>query len=89
MILGTPLDQLRGGFRKKIKAYVSSAFFSSVDEYIKDDHFAIDRGVDSFKIYPFQGPPRDIELCRIPRHTLGDGINMMVDVPNLLFLCGI
>lgn len=79
-ILGAPVYQMLGGFRERIKAYASSAFLSSVDDYLKDAHFALGRGVNSYKIHPFQEPVRDVELCRILRKDLGPGIGMMLDV---------
>lgn len=81
-ILNVPVYQLAGGFRDKIRSYASSAFLNATGEYIEDAQLAIERGVQGYKIHPFLDPHKDIELCRTLRETVGNDVDLMLDVVN-------
>jgi L-alanine-DL-glutamate epimerase-like enolase superfamily enzyme len=81
-ILKTPVYQLLGGFRDRIRPYASSAFLNTVDDYIEDARIAIDRGIRGYKIHPFLDPEKDIALCRALRDFVGHDVDLMLDVVN-------
>lgn len=89
----TPVYELLGGYRNKIKAYASTMCGDTIKHGLSTPNdfadFALQckaRGYTAFKMHlwmaPIEGAPnweRDLETCRTVREAVGDTMRLMVD----------
>jgi L-alanine-DL-glutamate epimerase-like enolase superfamily enzyme len=79
-VMGQPIYRVLGGYRDRILAYASSAYYDSIEAYVADAQQAVARGFRAYKLHPFGQPDRDIELCAAVRAAVGPAIRLMLDV---------
>ena len=74
-----PLYKFIGAYRNKIRAYASSPFLSSPEEYVELANKAKSEGFTAFKLHPPGEPDLDIECCRAVRQSVGKDMELMID----------
>lgn len=78
----TPVYKLLGAARHELRAYASTVYYPTVQEYIDLALECRDEGFNAYKMHPFGVPDRDIELCRAVREAVGDTMDLMIDPVN-------
>lgn len=76
---GVPIHRLMGSFRDSVPAYASSAVLDSPAEYAEEAVRYKEMGWQAYKIHPQAVPERDIEICEVVRHAVGDDYRLMLD----------
>lgn len=78
-LLNVPVYKLIGGYRNRVPAYASSAFLSSIDDYLADAERAYLHDYRAYKIHAFRDAARDIELCEALHEQWGAKMELMLD----------
>ena len=78
-VAGLPVHRLLGTCRDSIPVYVSSANLPSPDDYAEEALKYKEKGVEAYKIHPHGVPKEDIEICRVVREAVSDGVVLMLD----------
>jgi L-alanine-DL-glutamate epimerase-like enolase superfamily enzyme len=69
-----------GGYRDRVKVYVSSDSLPTIEEYQEEVAFVKKNGVNAYKIHPGRRNGAEcIELCRAVREAGGDDMVLMLD----------
>ncbi|MCW2846582.1 MAG: hypothetical protein JWR90_556 [Marmoricola sp.] len=78
----TPVYQLLGAARHELRAYASTVYYPTIQEYIDLALECRAEGFDAYKLHPFGVPDKDIALCRAVREAVGDTMDLMLDPVN-------
>lgn len=78
----TPVYKLLGAARHEVRAYASTVFYPTIEEYIELALQCRDEGFTAYKMHPFGIPEKDIELCRAVREAVGESMDLMIDPVN-------
>jgi L-alanine-DL-glutamate epimerase-like enolase superfamily enzyme len=78
----TPVYKLLGAARHEVRAYASTVYYPTIQEYIDLALQCRDEGFNAYKLHPFGVPDKDIELCRAVREAVGDSMDLMLDPVN-------
>ncbi|MGY1806177.1 mandelate racemase/muconate lactonizing enzyme family protein [Blastococcus sp. SYSU D00669] len=78
----TPVYKLLGAARHELRAYASTVYYPTIQEYIDLALQCRDEGFNAYKLHPFGVPDKDIELCRAVREAVGDTMDLMLDPVN-------
>jgi L-alanine-DL-glutamate epimerase-like enolase superfamily enzyme len=77
-----PVYKLLTAARHEVRAYASTIYYPTVQEYVDLALACRDEGFTAYKIHPFGKPDKDIELCRAVREAVGDTMDLMLDPVN-------
>lgn len=77
-----PVYKLLGAARHELRAYASTIYYPTIQEYIDLALECRDEGFNAYKMHPFGIPEKDIELCRAVREAVGDTMDLMLDPVN-------
>ncbi|KAA9151861.1 hypothetical protein FPZ12_038125 [Amycolatopsis acidicola] len=78
----TPVYQLLGAARHKVRAYASTVWYPEVQDYVDLALKCREEGFTAYKIHAFGVPDKDIEVCRAVREGVGDSMDLMLDPVN-------
>lgn len=78
----TPVYKLLGAARHELRAYASTFYYPTIQEYIDLALECRDEGFNAYKMHPFGVPDKDIELSRAVREAVGDTMDLMLDPVN-------
>ena len=74
-----PIYKLLGAHKDKIKAYVCTLGYDTIEEYVDLALECKKAGYKALKIHPTQDWRKDIELCKAVREALGKDMILMLD----------
>jgi len=79
---GEPIYRLLGAARNRIRAYASTFYYETPEEYCELALECRDQGFNAYKIHPSGIPEKDIIICRKVREAVGDTMDLMLDPIN-------
>jgi len=77
-VAGLPIHRLLGTYQESVPAYAAPSL-RPPDEVGRDCERAVQRGFRAVKLRTGLDPETDVEIVRIARCTVGDGVALMVD----------
>jgi L-alanine-DL-glutamate epimerase-like enolase superfamily enzyme len=77
--VGLPVWKLLGGYRTSIKAYASTATFSSVEEFLDVADQCLELGYPAIKLHAWGDPVADAKLALALRAHVGPDVPLMYD----------
>lgn len=85
---GLPLFKLLGGYKDKVKVYISSGYYTDLQgkadlDFIRQDCIeTLEKGYSAYKLRVGLDPQHDIKRVEVARKTLGDDADIFVDANN-------
>ncbi|WP_166741611.1 mandelate racemase/muconate lactonizing enzyme family protein [Cumulibacter soli] len=79
---GQPIYKLLGAARHELRAYASTVWYPTIQEYIDLAFECRNEGFNAYKMHPFGVPDKDIALSRAVREAVGDTMDLMLDPVN-------
>lgn len=76
---GLPVHQLLGSVRSEVPAYGSTGGLAGPAEYATEASKYAETGWQAYKIHPTRDPEIDIDIVRVVRTAVGDGMVLMLD----------